>query len=441
MKTCIFVLCFACAVARAQDWHPAGNGAKGIGYSLGIFANHVYVGGRFTAPSNAPFCLGEFQSPDWLPKATGSFSLNGVSADQVNAIQEFNGSLYIGGDFGIAGCSGCWGVARWTGSAWTSVGSQPSYGEVKDLAVYKNKLYVTGYFSQMGGLNCNRIACWDGSVWSAVGGTLGLGPNYGYGAKLQVYKGNLYVSGTFTSAGGVHCNNIAKWNGTSWDSVGTGLASIMALAMAVYNDELYIGGAIYSAGGMPANCLAKWNGANWNAVGNNTGSPLVRCLAVYDNALIVAGSFTNIAGISAANVAKWNGGAWSQVGSGLQHDSLEGVYALLQVGVDLYACGYFNKAGVTQLKNIAKFTSLTASLHSPSKPPGLELFPNPASHIVFIDGSTGYSAITAINALGDKVVLPVNNGTVDVTCLPVGLYLWNIPGKTGLHGVRVLVLR
>ena len=36
-------------------------------------------------------------------------------------------------------------------------------------------------------------------------------------------SGNLYAGGNFTTAGGVTANYIAKWNGTSWSALGSGM--------------------------------------------------------------------------------------------------------------------------------------------------------------------------------------------------------------------------
>ena len=38
--------------------------------------------------------------------------------------------------------------------------------------------------------------------------------------------GNLYVGGDFTVAGDVPANNIAKWNGSSWSALGSGMNTV-----------------------------------------------------------------------------------------------------------------------------------------------------------------------------------------------------------------------
>ena len=55
-------------------------------------------------------------------------------------------------------------------------------------------------------------------TWSDVGGGMCDWVN-----ASVVYNGELVVGGRFTCAGGVPANYIAKWNGTSWSALGTGM--------------------------------------------------------------------------------------------------------------------------------------------------------------------------------------------------------------------------
>ena len=85
---------------------------------------------------------------------------------------------------------------------------------------------------------------------------------------LCVYNGELYAGGDFWEADGVLVNCIAKWNGTSWQPVGTGTDErVWVLALCVYDGELYAGGVFNTCGGVSANNIAKWNGVSWQPVG------------------------------------------------------------------------------------------------------------------------------------------------------------------------------
>ena len=111
-----------------------------------------------------------------------------------------------------------------------------------------------------------------GSVWSLTVFDDGNGPA-------------LYVG--VAVAGGVVANGIAKWNGTAWSPLGSGMSGTggrTVFALTVYDDgtgaALYAGGIFTGAGGVPADHVAKWNGTSWSALGNGTQGP-VDSLAVY----------------------------------------------------------------------------------------------------------------------------------------------------------------
>ena len=141
------------------------------------------------------------------------------------------------------------------------------YALLKDGA---GNIYVGGDFITAGGVIVNNIAKWDGTKWSA----LGTGVFSQYGSSIQALAmdgaGNLYAGGSFTNAGGVLANNIAKWDGTTWSALGTapdfGVSNTVN-ALAVDGGNLYAGGNFTTAGGVPVNRIAKWDGTAWSALG------------------------------------------------------------------------------------------------------------------------------------------------------------------------------
>jgi hypothetical protein len=74
----------------------------------------------------------------------------------------------------------------------------------------------------------------------------------------------LYAGGLFTIAGGSSANKIAKWNGSSWSALGSGMNDFVS-ALTVFDDgigpALYAGGTFTTAGAVSANRIAKWNGS------------------------------------------------------------------------------------------------------------------------------------------------------------------------------------
>src|SRR5207249_171889 len=103
-------------------------------------------------------------------------------------------------------------------------------------------------------------------------------------------SGNLYIGGGFTVAGDVIANHIAKWNGTSWSALGSGMNGDVR-ALAVSGSDLYAGGYFTTAGGSNANYIAKWDGSRWSPLGSGM-NEYVYALAVLGSDVYAAGSFT-----------------------------------------------------------------------------------------------------------------------------------------------------
>jgi len=214
-------------------------------------------------------------------------------------------------------------------------------------------LYAGGWFSTAGGVPANYIAKWDGSAWSALGSGM---DNTVY--ALAVSGTNLCAGGDFSGAGGVTAKSIAKWNGSAWSAWGSGVNTFVnssVSALAVIGTDLYAGGLFSTAGGVPANYIAKWNGSAWSALGSGT-SGEVLALVVSGTNLYVGGVFTTAGGVTANCIAKWNGSAWSALGSGMSHYPEDAdVSALAVSGTNLYAGGAFLTAGGVPANYIAKW--------------------------------------------------------------------------------------
>ncbi|NQX00695.1 hypothetical protein HQ447_08530 [bacterium] len=209
-------------------------------------------------------------------------------------------------------------------------------------------LYIGGSFTFVGTVAASRIAKWNGSAWSA----LGSGMNNTVSALAVDDAGNLYAGGSFTAAGETSANRVAKWNGSAWSELGTGMdATVRALAVD-NGGHLFAGGDFTSADGEPANRVARWNGSTWSVLGSGTSST-VHALALDGSGnLYAGGGFTQAGGNPALRIAKWDGSAWSALGTGMDQN----VNALAVDGADqLYAGGDFTSAGGLSASHIAKW--------------------------------------------------------------------------------------
>ncbi len=209
-------------------------------------------------------------------------------------------------------------------------------GLVMSLGVYQDDLIVGGAISHAGGVPANFIARWDGTSWSALGSGLN-----GFVNSMTVYNGELIVTGSFITTGsGTTVNRIARWDGTSWLPLGSpaGMNGDVNNVI-VYNGELIVTGNFSTAGGVPANRIARWNGSQWQALEpiglNNTGLGL----AVLGDDLYVSGNFMLAGGVpQTRGVARWDGANWHPVGGGA-------LFAVRTLGVyqgEIIAGGAFN---------------------------------------------------------------------------------------------------
>jgi hypothetical protein len=228
--------------------------------------------------------------------------------------------------------------------------------------VYVGSAVVTGRDSK-------GVAKWDGSHWSALGSGVGTGGSQVHALAFDA-KGNLYAGGQFGEAGGARANCIAKWDGSAWSALGAGIgpapgAWVNALACDT-NGNLYAGGDFGTAGGVNIQAIAKWDGKTWSALGSGIAGT-VYALACDAKGNLYAGGDLYFGGVdNGPNLAKWDGSAWSSLGSlTINHYAINGlptpwVRALAVDGSgNLYAGGWFESAGSIFATNIAKWNGST----------------------------------------------------------------------------------
>ena len=273
--------------------------------------------------------------------------------------------LIVGGGFTGAGGIGANNIVKIKPDGNFSVLGTGTNAGVDALAVDSaGNLYAGGWFSTAGGVTANKIAKWDGTTWSALG--TGMNMN-GIDALACDSAGNLYAGGWFTTAGGVAVQNIAKWNVStlSWSSLGTGMTQVagkLAIVQALAIDSagnLYAGGGFTTAGGVSALYIAKWDGTTWSALGTGIKEGGVPGLA-FDGAgnLYAGGWFTTAGSAPVSNIAKWDGTVWSAVGAGINNN----VYALaVDSAGNIYAGGLFTGAQGLPANYIAKWNVESAS--------------------------------------------------------------------------------
>lgn len=121
---------------------------------------------------------------------------------------------------------------------------------------------------------------------------------------IAVSGSDVYAGGVFVEAGGVPANRIARWDGSSWHALGSGVNGRVN-AIAVSGSDVYVGGYFTHAGGSPANCIAHWDGNAWHAMGAYVDNYVFATEAIDSGIVYVGGNFL-CAGMAIVNyVARW----------------------------------------------------------------------------------------------------------------------------------------
>jgi regulation of enolase protein 1 (concanavalin A-like superfamily) len=318
-----------------STWHAMGTFTNVV-YTIDIIGENVYAGGSFTGADGVPDTskIARWNMVDTSWHTVGS-GITGSGA--VYGIAHAGANLFVGGSFTNAGGDADADyIACWDGSTWNSLGSAHPGTTVYAVATVGGDLYVGGAFS-------GYISHWDGSTWYPVGDGLN-----NWVTAITIEGSNIYVGGTFTSAGGnPFASKIARWDisesAPGWNALGSGLSDTVT-ALAHQGSDVFTGGFFLNAGGSDeADYLARWDGSSWQALGSGVNGG-VRTITVEGPDVYVGGDFTNAGGITGTNhIARWSmiDNSWHALGPGLGAT----VYSIEVVGDDVYAGGDFQNAG------------------------------------------------------------------------------------------------
>jgi hypothetical protein len=341
---------------NGSTWTALGSGMNSDVSCIAADEGAVYAGGTFTtAGGGSANHVARWDGSNWSALGTGT----GGTYSRVYALAIIGTNLYVGGEFTTAGGLATRGIACWDGTNWTSslgAGLQGAADweitSVRGIVVSGTSVFVSGSFSGVSGVVANNVARWNGSSWSALSVPPASEGIVGYPQVIACGGNTVYAAGMLTGAGGVLVNKVARWDGSNWSALGSGISGGTysgVYALAIKGTDLYVGGEFTHAGGLTANNIARWNGTSWTSMGTINGP--VSDLAINGTDVIACGSFTTAGGVSANNIARWNGTAWSAMGGGMDGS----VYALAVSGTNIFAGGSFSTAGGVSATNIARW--------------------------------------------------------------------------------------
>ncbi len=311
-----------------------GTGIDSVPAAIAVSGTDVYVSGNFTTAG--PITANKIAKWNSLTKAWSALG-SGVTGSNspILAIAVAGDKVYAGGNFGSIGGITASNIAVWNGNNWSPLGTGVN-GTVTVIKVVGEDIYVGGSFGTAGGMTANRIAKWNGTSWSGFNSAVI--PNTV--RAIESSGNNLYVGSDYTTLD--NPNYLLKYDGTTWTPLANGITGGGVTSIAVSGSDVYISGGFTAVGGISAARLAKWNGSNWSALGSGIpGNNNILKITNLGTDIIATGIFTSVDGIAANNIAKWNGNAWSPLGLGLNNNAS----IIASFGGDLYVGGAFTTAG------------------------------------------------------------------------------------------------
>lgn len=247
-----------------QQWIEISNSINGSVRAIAVNGSEIVIGGDFTQIDGT--------TVNHIARSTNggnSWSALGSGiGGPVHALVFRSGTLFAGGDFSTASGVSTNNIARWNGTAWQALRGGTD-DIVFSLAAFGTQIAVGGSFNAADGVaGTSAIALVHPTtgVWSPLAQGFG---GQGTAQVLAVRGNDLYAAGSMSTISqngqSTTLNNIARWDGTRWQPLGSGirgggvaLSPSRGFALSVRGDNLFVGGIFDTAGDQSSKRFAQW---------------------------------------------------------------------------------------------------------------------------------------------------------------------------------------
>ena len=251
-----------------------------------------------------------------------------------------NGSVFLAGDFTIAGRQSVTSPAIWNGTQFQSL-APITDGVIFTSTIHNNQIVIGGSFRLPNLPNSITIAAWDGASWNP----LGLQPS-GTVFKLFSTANGLLAGGDFSLFGSTEIIHLASFASSSstWQRHSI-QPDDTVFAIATLDNLLLIGGDFYAVNGTVCRNIALISN-NYPIALDRGLDRTVYAVAFFENSIIAGGNFESDFRSITPGVARFENGNWHALAGGLSGD----VYEFREIGGKLYAAGAL-PTGVVYLEN------------------------------------------------------------------------------------------
>ncbi len=329
----------------------------------------------------------------------------------VRALTEYNGNLIVGGIFSSFGGIQSHGVVAYNGTSFLpldgGIMQEDTLGQVYSLHPYQGKLFAGGNFYAEKPRNTidwrtRNLQMYDAQQWHRVDGWKSE-TRIGDISSMVVYKNELYIAGLFWEKTGDLANNILKYDGTYFYSLGKGVQNNYIRKMHVHNNQLLVCGGFNNAGDVPAHNIAKWDGVRWCSLSNDVFNNNIFDMETYRDSLYILFGGDTISGKRVARLAKW-------VGDSSMEDSCAPPAEIKKVNYNLG----FSPNQLTEFK--------------------FNIYPNPVSDRLVVEklknaGVFNYSLLDINGKEISSGTLTESSTEIDISKVNLGLYFIHIYNK------------
>jgi len=321
-------------IDESSDWKPLlnysgdfsyyDNGVGGSVHDLSYYGGKLWIGGSFSSCGlldTSYLCAWDEKINNFTSVAT---SIDG----NVNIFVKNKTELIIGGGFTLVGDVPVDGIVIYNGSTFRSLyGDQDVLGlndDVRALAINDDGsvLYAAGSFTKIGQEDLKYVAKFDVKTlkWQALSDTTD--SSYYYINTLYWYDGALWVGGNFyVQLNNKYVSDFLKYDGSKfiapYVASSSDSSSGVYTIVGGYDSYLYLGGSFDTLGGVRVKNIAKYNGSSFDVLGSGTNEQVTRCGWFSEQSLVCVGDFTVAGRANANSVARFENGTWYKIGSGI----------------------------------------------------------------------------------------------------------------------------
>jgi hypothetical protein len=431
LSVCCFYSNFL-SVAAGQGWQPVGDGFNWEVRCLysDTIDNLLYCGGGFKSSGALKVRgISKWIGLKWDSLQSGFDDFGTGNPQPTHSIIRYENKIYVLGVFSTAGGIPSPGLARWNGASWDTLQCFQNISGGRSN-ILNGELYIYGNFTNICGQQCRYIAKFDGTNWTGI--DYGIDTTFGLIGSYEIFQGEPYIAGNL-----LPIKDIFKWDGTQAVQLGQGILGGISFIndITIYQNELYVAGYFWQSDGNAGDNIMKWNGTSWTSIGGGLNNQ-VNDLKVYGGYLYAVGAFDHAGGIPASRLARWDGISWSAIGPEVFDNAIN---CIEFYNNELYVAGGFWHVDTLTVNRIAKYTGPLSISDFTKTFFDFNLSSNPAGSIINVNFShalTKEGILIATDVTGRehlKVFIPKQTlrKEIDIAELSSGIYFLTLVNESG----------